>query len=59
MGCLIVLIVFLLLFGINFLLTKAILWISMGLFNYPLDDKFWYIFVLLIIIQFVISGGKR
>ena len=52
--------ILLLCFGINFLLTKLIIWLSNGLFNYPLDDKFWYIFVLLLIIQVVFNkGGKK
>ena len=31
------------------LLTKGIIWVSMGLFNYDLSDKFWFVFVGIVI----------
>lgn len=38
-------------FGIDVLLTKGIIWIATGLFNVDWSDKFWMVFVALIIAQ--------
>ena len=38
---------------IVWLLTKGIIWVSMGLFNYNLSDKFWFIFVGIVIFNFL------
>ena len=35
---------------ISFLITKLIIWFILGIFNYNLSNKFWYIFVAITII---------
>ena len=39
-------------FGSGLLMTNIIIWLSNGLFNYDLSDKFWYVFVA----YFLVSG---
>ena len=62
MGCLITLLLVIVAIGVNllvdFALTKIILWISLGLFNYDLSNKFWYIFVIVFLIISIISPLK-
>lgn len=62
MGCLVALFLVIVAIGINllvdFVLTKIILWISLGLFNYDLSNKFWYIFVIVFLIISIISPLK-
>lgn len=62
-GCLAVIIGILLILGIVFavyyFLTKLVCWISLGLFDYPLDDKFWYIFATLVVIHTVLGGYRK
>ena len=43
----------------GFLITKVIIWIILGLFNYDLSDKFWYIFVLITIVIPMLRGSKK
>ena len=43
-------------FGVLFLLTKLIIWFSMGMFNYDLSDKFWYVFAGLVILNTMFGG---
>ena len=60
MGCLLTIFCILIFTALSalgsFILTYITLWISNGLFNYPLDDKFWYIFVIWFIFVPVIKG---
>lgn len=59
-GCLLAIIILLLVvgcsFGISCLITWAIIWVSNGLFNYDLSDKFWYIFVIIFFILPLLKG---
>lgn len=41
---------------INLILTKLIIWFSLGVFNYDLSDKFLYIFVSLTFILPMLKG---
>lgn len=56
LGLLAVIIVFTVIFGIcfgiNFLLAKAVIWVVAGVFNYDLSDKFWHVFVGLMLLSF-------
>ena len=36
--------------GMGLFLTWAVIWVSNGLFNYDLSDKFWYVFVVIFFI---------
>lgn len=62
MGCLVALLLVIVAIGVNllvdFALTKIILWISLGLFNYDLSNKFWYIFIIVFLIILIISPLK-
>lgn len=62
MGCLVALLLVIVAIGVNllvdFALTKIILWISLGLFNYDLSNKFWYIFVIVFLVISIISPLK-
>lgn len=62
MGCLVALFLVIVAIGVNllvdFALTKIILWISLGLFNYDLSNKFWYIFVIVFLVISIISPLK-
>jgi len=62
-GCLAVIIGIPLILGIIFavyyFLAKLVCWISLGLFDYPLDDKFWYVFGLLVVINAILGGHKK
>lgn len=42
-------------FGFLFLITKLVIWVSMGLFNYDLSDKFWYVYVVIMLISGVLN----
>ena len=42
---------------IGLVITWLIIWISNGLFNYDLHDKFWYIYILIVIIIPIIRGS--
>jgi len=60
-GCLSVIgiIIFSLVLGFLFvmLVAKGVLMVSSGLFNYDLNDKYWYVVLLLYIIN-IIFGSK-
>lgn len=62
MGCLVALFLIIVAIGFNllidFVLTKVILWLSLGLFNYDLSNKFWYIFVIVFLVISIISPLK-
>lgn len=62
MGCLVALFLIIVAIGFNllidFVLTKVILWLSLGLFNYDLSNKFWYIFVIVFLVVSIISPFK-
>ena len=45
-------------FGCMWLLTKLTIWVSMGLFNYDLSGKFWFVFGAIFLIS-AIFGGSR
>ena len=53
-GCLAALFLIILFFGIavavGFFITKITIWFVMGIFEYDLSDKFWYIFVAWVIL---------
>lgn len=34
-----------------YIITKLIVWVSMGLFSYDLTDKFWYVFASIVIVH--------
>lgn len=59
-GCLTLVLLILVILGIiitvNIILTKLIIWFSLGVFNYDLSDKFWYIFVGLTFILPMLKG---
>ena len=48
----------LLAFGINWLLVKGIIWVALELFKIDWTNKFWVVFVGLLIIQSILSGIK-
>ena len=52
-GCLLFIVGIIIWIAICFGLTHAVCWVSNGLFDTDLHDKFNYIFVLIIIITFV------
>lgn len=54
----IVIAVILLSFGVNLLLTKGIILVADSLFKVDWHDKFWMVFVALIIIQSLIGCAK-
>lgn len=60
-GCLVTLIAIPLCMAIAFgwfcLLTQLVIWISNGMFNYDLSDKFWYVFAILFVLN-IMLGGK-
>lgn len=60
MGCLFGIFVAILIFGLSIIgsviLTFVTLWVSNGLFNYDLSDKFWYVFVVWFFIVPAIKG---
>lgn len=46
-------------FGFLFLITKLVIWVSMGLFNYDLSDKFWYVFGVVVLINALLGSGVK
>lgn len=45
--------------GIGLFLTWAVIWVSNGLFNYDLSDKFWYVFVVIFFILPILRSTFR
>lgn len=66
-GCLAVIVVIAVVLGlalaVDLIMTKIVIWIADGLFNCDWSDKFWHVFVALIIIPMIfnmnISVGKK
>ena len=60
-GCLLALLIMLLVpciyFAVGYFLTWLIIWVSNGLFNYDLSDKFWYVFVIIFFIIPILRGS--
>ena len=54
-----ILLCFLFPFVIGYILTLLIIWVADGLFNYDLHDKFWYIYVVVVIIIPMLKGFFR
>lgn len=46
-------------FGFLFLITKLVIWVSMGLFNYDLSDKFWYVFGTVVLINTLLGSSVK
>lgn len=46
-------------YGFLFLITKLVIWVSMGLFNYDLSDKFWYVFGVVVLINALLGSGVK
>lgn len=46
-------------FGFLFLITKLVIWVSMGLFNYDLSDKFWYVFGAVVLINALLGSRVK
>lgn len=43
-------------FGMLFGLTHLVIWLSNGLFNYDLSDKFWHVFGAIVLLNFILRG---
>lgn len=41
---------------LNLILTKIIIWFTLGVFNHDLSDKFWYIFAAISFILPMLRG---
>ena len=58
-GCLAVIVVVItivgLIFAVDAILTKIVIWIANGLFNCDWSDKFWHVFAALIILPMIFN----
>ena len=46
-------------FWITFIMAKLVIWCVMGLFNYDLSDKFWYVFGAIMLINALLGSSVK
>ena len=46
-------------FWITFIMAKLVIWCVMGLFNYDLSDKFWYVYVAIMLINALLGSSVK